>query len=169
MNELTLYALADEYLQAIERLPEMGLDEQTVADTLEGLTGNVIVKGQNVAAYILNVEAEADKIRRAAEKLVKRAGTLDARMQHLRNYLYANMERTGIHEIKALDGTFTAKIKKNPPAVEVTDPEALPAIYLRTIPEKTEPDKAAIKTALQGGELVPGASLIHRTHLEIKV
>lgn len=165
---LSLYVLADEYRQAMERLPEMGLDDQTIADTLEGLSGNLIAKGQNVAAYILNVEAEAEACADAAKKLMARAAASRARMQHLREYLYANMERTGIHEIKALDGTFTAKIKKNPPAVEINNPDALPAIYLRTIPEKTEPDKAAIAKALKAGEKVPGAELIHRTHLEIK-
>lgn len=164
---LALYTMADEYVQAMQRLPEMGLDEQTIADTLEGLQGNVIVKAQQVAAYTLNIEAEADAIEQAIHKLQTRRDTIRDQAGNLRAYLHKNMGRTGITEIKAIDGTFKAKIKQNPPKVEITDQAALPEIYLRTIPETVQPDKQAIAKALKAGDAVPGAELSYSERLEI--
>jgi len=165
---LSLYALADEYARALAQLPETGLDDQTIADTLEGLQGAVEVKAQNVAAYCLNVEAEAEAIENAAKRLQERANALTKRTAHLRAYLMYNMKRAGITEIKAIDGTFGAKIRQNPDAVEIVDALSIPDAFYRIIPEKREPDKSAIKAALKGGNDVPGCRLTRGERLELK-
>lgn len=165
---LSLYTLASEYAAALASLPETGLDEQTIADTLEGLQGAVEVKAQNVAAYVLNVDAEAEAIDTAIAKLSERRDALKKRTASLRGYLMFNMKRSGITEIKALDGTFSAKIKQNPAAVEIVDLPSIPADFQRVIPEKREPDKAKIKEALKAGQDVPGCRLTHGERLELK-
>ena len=165
---LSLYTLASEYAAALAQLPEAGLDEQTISDTLEGLQGAVEVKAQNVAAYCLNVDAEADAIDTAIAKLSERRDTLKKRTASLRNYLLFNMKRSGITEIKALDGTFSAKIKQNPAAVEIVDAVSIPADYQRVVPEKREPDKTKIKADLKAGKDVPGCRLTHGERLELK-
>lgn len=165
---LKLYELADQYQRALAELPEVGLDEQTIADTLEGLEGAVTVKAQNVAAYCLNLDAEADAVEAAGKKLIERARAIRARHEGLRAYLYANMKRCGITEIRANDGTFKAAIRQNPEAVDIVAPEAIPESMQRVIPERREPDKAAIKEALKAGIDVPGARLVRGERLEIK-
>ena len=50
----------------------------------------------------------------------------------------------------------------NPPSVEVIDFQALPDEYKRVIPERKEPDKIAIGTALKGGKEVAGAKLVEK-------
>ena len=167
---LRLYDIADTYLQALERLPESGLDEQTIADTMEGLEGALVQKAQNVAAYCLNLEAEANAIEEAAARLKKRAEALHARKDHLRGYLHTHMLRAGVTEVKALDGTFRARIRDNPPAVEIIAPEFIPEEYMRVIPERREPDKAAIKEAItKRNENIPGVMIHRGSRLEIKV
>ena len=47
-----LYLLAEEYRAAAEKLADLDLDEQTVADTLESLAGSVEVKATNVAMFL---------------------------------------------------------------------------------------------------------------------
>src|SRR3990167_4670918 len=118
---LTLYQLADQYLSAISAIPEDATDEQ-VHQALEVLQGEITVKCQNVAAYTLNLEAEADAIEGASKKLKARADADKRRAERLREYLFQNMKAVGVTEIKANDGTFKAKIVKNPPSVEILGP-----------------------------------------------
>lgn len=165
---LKLYELANDYQRALVELPESGLDEQTIADTLEGLEGALTIKAQNVAAYCLNLEAEAEAVKAVGKRVTERAAALEARAQSLRGYLYANMKRSGISEIKANDGSFTARIKNNPPAVEIAPDVILPIEFTRLIPAKVEPDKTKLKDALKAGREIDGVRLVQGDRLEIK-
>ena len=98
----------------------------------------------------------------------ERAKALEARSKSLRGYLYANMKRSGISEIKANDGSFTAKIKANPPAVEIAPDVILPSEFTRLIPARTEPDKTKLKDALKEGRAIDGVRLVQGDRLEIK-
>ena len=144
---MKLYELANDYQRALIELPESGFDEQTIADTLEGLEGALTIKAQNVAAYVLNLEAEIEAVKAVAKRISERAEILENRAKSLRNYLYVNMKRSGISEIKANDGSFTAKIRMNPPAVEIVPDVILPTEFIRLIPARTEPDKAKLKAS----------------------
>ena len=165
---LKLYELSEQYLHALDDLPESGLDAQTVSDTLEGIEGALVAKGQAVTAYVLNLEAEAEAIGQAAAKLKARAAVLANRRDHLKAYLHENMLKAGITEIKARDGTFRARIRNNPQSVEVISEAHIPEQYTRLIPERREPDKKAIKEAVEAGETVPGVMVRQTTRLELK-
>ena len=165
---LKLYELADDYKRALVELPESGFDEQTIADTLEGLQGALVVKGQNVAAYCLNLEAEAEAVEAVAKRVAERAKIMRSRADSLRWYLYTNMKKAGIIEIKANDGSFTAKLKTNPPAVEIAPDVILPIEFTRLIPARTEPDKAKLKEAIKDGRQIEGVRLVQGDRLEIK-
>lgn len=168
-NALTLYSITDRFLQAFEALPDSGLDEATIFDTLESIEGELVEKGRAVAAFYLNLEAEADAVEAMANRLKERAKAARARTEAMRSYLLTNMQRAGITEIKAEDGTFTAKIKKNPPAVEIWAPEFIPEEFMRTPePPPPAPSKSAIKEALAAGTEVPGARLTQSVRLDIK-
>lgn len=166
--KLSLYELANDYRNALVELPESGFDEQTIHDTLEGLEGALTVKAQNVAAYCLNLEAEAAAVKEVGQKILDRAQALKTRSESLRNYLYVNMKKSGISEIKANDGSFSATIRANPPAVEIAPDVILPIEFSRLIPARTEPDKGAIKEALKAGRQIDGVRLVQGDRLEIK-
>lgn len=165
---LKLYELANDYQRALAELPDSGFDQQTIADTMEGLQGALVVKAQNCAAYCLNLEAEAEAVKAVAKRVSERAQVLENRAQSLRGYLYANMKRSGISEIKANDGSFTAKIRNNPPAVEIAPDVILPTEFTRLIPAKIEPDKTKLKDALKEGREIDGVKLVQGDRLEIK-
>lgn len=166
-NDLALYQLADLYLQDLHKLADMDLDEQTVADTLEGLSGELEVKATNVAAFARNLEASADAIKEAEEKMAARRKAIERRADRLRAYLKENMERVGIVKIESPQ--FCLAIKKNPPAVHVEAPELVPAKFMK-VPPPPPPvlDKKAVADALKAGEDVPGCRLEQGTRLEIK-
>jgi hypothetical protein len=162
---LSLYALTDQYRAALSELPD-DADAEQVHQSLAALEGAITVKGQNIAAFVLNLEAEAEAIAAAAKKLKARADSTQRKADSLRGYLYTNMKVLDITEIRANDGTFKAKIVKNPPAVEITGP--VPAEYERVIPEKREPDRAKLKEDLKEGVIIEGAHLVQGERLKIE-
>ena len=162
---LTLYELTDQYRAALSALPD-DADMDQVQQALGHLEGQIAIKGQNVAAFVLNLEAEAEAIDNAARKLKARADSTKRKADGLKEYLFVNMKALGITEIKANDGTFKAKIVKNPPAVELTGPVS--AEYERVIPEKREPDRNKIQAELKAGVIIENASLVQGERLKIE-
>lgn len=162
---LALYELADAYRAALDALPEDATHEQ-VELALAPLKDQIALKGQNIAAFCLNLKAEAKAVKDAAERLEARAAVIARKEARLREYLHANMAALGITEIRANDGTFRAKIVKNPPAVEILG--AIPPEYERVIPEKREPDKAKLREDLKHGVIIDGARLVQGERLVIE-
>ena len=164
---VTLFKLADEYIAAAQQLAEMDLDEQTVADTLDGLSGDLEVKATNVAMFTRNLEATAEAIKGAESQMAARRNAIEKRAERLRQYLKAQMERTGIQKIES--PYLLLAIRNNPPSVHIEAPELIPASFMRTPPPPpAEIDKKAISEALKAGLDVPGARLKSGTRLEIK-
>lgn len=165
---LHLYEIAAAYRNALVALDDEALEPDVIRDTLDSLTGAMEHKAEAVAAYILNIEAEAEAVAAAEARLKARRQSLEKRASWMRDYLKTNMETAGIIEIAASDRTFRVRVRLNPEAVELDGslPE-LPPEYMR-VREIREPDKAAILAALKSGRDVPGARLVRRTRLEIK-
>lgn len=166
-QSLALYQLADLYLADMQKLADLDLDEQTVTDTLEGLSGDLEVKATNVAAFARNLEASAEAIKNAEAAMSARRRSIEKRAESLRSYLKMNMERVGILKIESPQ--FCLVIKKNPPAVHVEAPELVPAEFMKTPPPPPPMlDKKAVGEALKAGKDVPGCRLEQGTRLEIK-
>src|SRR5690606_34794609 len=118
---MSLYHMTEQYQRALADLTDADLPEEVVADTLEALEGELIQKGQAVAAFALNLAAEVDAIKAVEKRISDRRKALERRAEGLRDYLRTNMEKAGISEIKAMDGSFTAKLAKGRPSVVVDD------------------------------------------------
>lgn len=166
-TDLALYQLSDLYLADLQRLAELDLDEQTVTDTLEGLSGELEVKATNVAMFARNLEASAEAIKGAEAQMAARRKAIENRAGRLRQYLKDNMERTGILKIEGPH--FALSIKKNPPAVHVEAQELVPAEFFNQAPPPPPAlDKKRVGEALKAGKDVPGCRLDQGTRLEIK-
>ncbi len=162
----SLYKLADDYQLALEQLTNLDLPEEAVRDTLEGMTGEIIEKGKSVAAFILNLDLELDKVKTVEQRLTARRKALESRIKSIREYLRGNMERCGITEIKADDGSFKAKLTKGIASVIIDDenkfPDNSPFVKWTKSISKTE-----IKKALEQGEVVEGARLETKPSLRL--
>ena len=162
-----LYELAAEYRADAEKLADMDLDEQTLADTLEGLGGELEVKAQNVVMFTRNLEATAAAIKDAEAQMAARRKALENRAAGLRRYVLENMQFAGIQKIEC--PFFKLSIRDNPAAVEIYEPGLIPAQFMKQPePPPPSPDKTAIKAAITAGTEVPGAKLTKGTRLEIK-
>jgi len=168
MSLPSLYTLSHQY-QSLKTLAlSDDIDEQTLADTLEGLEGDLQVKGANVAAFALNLRAMRDLLTDAAAKLAQRAKVADNHYARVCNYLQSCMEATGTQKISSDE--LVASIRKNPPSVMVDPAAVLPERFMKPSPPPPppSPDKRAIGDALKAGEEIPGCQLVYSTRLEIK-
>ena len=163
---ISLYHMTEEYRQALQELSDADLPDEVVRDTLEALEGELIQKGQAVAAFVLNLEAEVDAVKAVEKRISERRKALERRAESMREYLRSNMEKAGISEIKAGDGSFTAKLAKGRPSVVIDDESLIPddsefVRWLRCV------SKTAIGEALKSGQEVPGAHIEIRPSLRI--
>ena len=161
-----LYEVAAEYRQQLDALAELDLDPQTLADTLEGLQGDLEHKLRAVIAYSLELDITAAGAEQAAKRMQERAKALRAKVDSLHAYALTAMRDTGLPGVETDE--FAAKPAKNPASVEVLDLLALPARYMRQpAPPPASPDKAAIAADLKKGQEVPGARLVQSWRLKI--
>ena len=171
----SLYALTTE-AQALQTqiaaLAEQLHDDDTDATT-EALEALLLEEEHNKEALLAKADsycwvidqlraqgrARSDQARRLAELAdadQRKADALEDRLLTVLTRLQPDATRFSLpsHEISS---------RKNPPRVEVLDPEALPDAYWRT-PEPKEPkpvpDLTAIKEALKAGKDVAGAVLV---------
>jgi hypothetical protein len=166
-NLPALYTIADCYLADVAKLQDLDLDPQTLADTLESLTGELEVKATNVAMFVRNLESLADQIKQAEATMSARRKAIEHRADAVREYLLANMQRTGITKIES--PYFRISIKQNPASVVITDETQIPSKYLRQPPIPAPvADKKEIKAALEFGENIKGCELQRTVRLEIK-
>ena len=163
----TLYDIAAEYRQTADKLADLDLDEQTIADTLEGMSGALEVKAQNVVMFARNLEATAAAIKEAETAMAARRKAIEHRAASLRRYALSAMQVAGVQSIEC--PYFKLSVRKNPTAVEVFDAAQIPAQFMRT-PESPPPapDKKAITEAIKAGQEVPGARLVSGERLEVR-
>jgi hypothetical protein len=161
-----LFQLVAEYRGAAEKLADLDLDAQTVADTLEAMSGELEVKAQNVAYMVLNMEATAAAIKAHEETQKARRTAIEHRADSLRAYLQRCMEATGIEKI---EGPGVAIGFRKSSAVVINEPGLIPAAFMRTPePPPPAPDKKLIADAIKAGTEVPGAHIEQRRNLSIR-
>ncbi len=159
MNNLTLYQMTEEYIEAGRQLAAMAeagqIDRQALADTLDGIS-----KHLDYQVGVIN--AEIDRLHAYAE-------SLERQRDALRDYLHDQMVRAGIQKIEAVAGAppFRLAIRKNPPRVVIDNEGAILWEYKRSR-TVVEIDKQMIKDALKAGRSVPGAHLEQSERVEIK-
>jgi hypothetical protein len=167
MTSLALYEITAEYRAAVDKLADLDLPEEVIADTLESLGGELQTKATSVAAFVRNLEASAAAIKEAEAHMAARRKAIENRAARVKDYLLANMMVAGIQKIES--PYFKLAVRENPPAVEIYEPGLIPSGYMVTPePPPPAPDKKAIAAALKSGEDVPGCKLTRGMRLEIK-
>jgi chromosome segregation ATPase len=163
----SLYQLTNEFQLLETKLNESDYDEQTIADTLEGASGDIETKATNVAMFIRNLESSAEAIKQAEKEMSDRRKAIEKKAESIRQYLKDNMQRCGITKIDS--PYFALTLKKNPPSVIIDDAGAIAGeLYVYPEAPAPYPDKKAIAELLKAGKVVNGAHLEQAERLEIK-
>lgn len=163
MTALTLYRCAADVQAALDYYFDSETERE---DTLEAVIGQFEVKAQSVIAYIKNQEITEKMLEGHIGRMTGKLKAVKAQNQSLKDYLARNMQVAGITEIKADDGTFKASFRKSE-AVVILDEAQIPAEFMREA-VKTEPDKTAIRKAIESGRQVAGAKIEGRKNLQIR-
>lgn len=148
--EAAAYALLCDRLR--DEIPD--LDEQTLADTLEGatslhellaelirsaLTDEALVEG--LKGRIADMRERLDRLRSTAER--KRALALET------------MDKVGISKFAAPD--FSASLRQGSPGLEIAPGADIPAAYWK--PQEPKLDRIGLLSAIKNGVTIDGVAL----------
>jgi hypothetical protein len=130
------------------------LDEEALADTLEGITD----LHEMIAAVIRSAlvdEALQSGLRVRLEEMRQRLSRLEARGAKKRQLALEAMSEVGLKKLEQPD--FTASARPGTPALVVVSQEKIPADFWVTQAPKL--DRQALLRSLKRGQAVPGAQL----------
>jgi hypothetical protein len=128
-------------------------DEAAFLDTLDGETDALDI-ADRLIVRALEADALAEAARLQARELSARAARMDARGTALRSQMLVLIDAMGVRKLERPRATLSRRT--GAVSVRVVDEAEVPTQLCRV---KREPDKTAIKRALEAGEDVPGAEL----------
>ena len=152
-----LYELTDQMRGLQDLIEEGEMDQVTLADTLEGLEGDIQSKGRGTLAVMANLGSDIAAFDHEIKRMQARKKTVENNFTWLKEYLRTNMLKSGITKIES--DVFTASLGKPGKVVEILDESLVPAIMLKYTPATYTPIKADIARALKAGQDVPGCKL----------
>ena len=162
----TLYEIAPQHRALADRLREMGLDEEAVADTLEA-ESDLPGKVETYCIVLREKEAEIEAYKREKERFDDLIKSADAAVKRMKSMLLDGLQAAGEKRIQA--GTFTVSVLGAKGSVLIKHPELLPREYLTSPqPPEPQPDKNLIYKAITEGHAVPGCEIVPGVRLGIK-
>lgn len=154
MNPHILSQLRAAHDALVAANPELADDAEFLADVIEGETDAVDIMAGLIRER-REALAHADAMQALATQYEALSERWAARADHRRKLMAAVLEATGLRKMATPQGTVSV----SPGRVSLALDEGFepPQGYART---KIEPDKSAIKAALEAGETMPGARLV---------
>ena len=156
---MTLYELTADYMKLLELAEDPDVDPEVIADTLEGLGGEIEDKADSYATVLASLDGDRMMLAEEIARLTDRKKAIDANVQRIKDTLQKSMVITGKTKFKT--ERFSFSIQKNPASVvmETDDVERIPVKYL--VPQEPKINKTQIKQDLKNGMELPGIA-----HLE---
>lgn len=170
---MKLYELSAQYNDFLYLLDnEVEMDEQTINDTLESIQASFDDKCESIALMCKQLAIEADGIEAEAKSLEARARSKRKTIEHLRDYVAANMRSIGQDRLETSRCKLTFRRSES---VSIYDEQRLycacKASGIDGLCEKVESvkfNKAEIKKALKDGVALDGAIIDSKQNLQIK-
>ena len=144
-----------EVANLVARLRDLcGEDDQAFIDTLDGST-EAVEAARRVVRWIMEQGANQAACKELANVYAGRASMFDERTQRGRTALFHFLQEMGLKSMPLPEATLSVVAGRVSVAGDC-DVALLPPHLVRV---KREPDRSAIKTALEAGEAVEGFSL----------
>ena len=142
---------------------------EAVESALKEVEGDITLKVQNGIGLIKDLEGLKAHIESEKRRYTEAYNALDNRIKRIKEWYKINLERMEKAEVQTSYGKMKIANNGGVRTMEIVNPEVIPVEYLTVIPEHTEPNKEAIRAALEEGKTVAGAYLKERgTHLVIR-
>ncbi len=150
IHELSHHQYFRDKLQ--EEFPDA--DEETLRDTLEGMTNLTDMLGAVLRSQLDDLALTA-ALRARIVDMQERLARIDARAAKKRELVISTMERANIRKITEVD--FTVSLRPKPPPLVLVDEKQIPEDFWKPQPAKL--DRQGLIAALKTGSDVPGAIL----------
>ncbi len=124
---MTLYELTEEYQQLMEFAEDPSVDPETLADTLEGLQGEIEFKADNYGKVIRSLEGDAAALEVEIERLSYNLKSIRNNITSIKKNLEDSMIAMDQKKIKT--NLFSFNIQKNAPSLDVLDESKVPAEF----------------------------------------
>ena len=135
----------------LEEFPEAKNDDEFWLDVLEGQTDfNDIIAA--LAKDIKMAKAQVSGLKELTKELRERQARFEAKEEFNRSLILKLMEMAGVKKLTL--PVATVNITNVSPSVMILDESAIPDAFMRI---KKEPNKTAIKAALETGQAISGA------------
>jgi RNA recognition motif-containing protein len=151
-----LYELVNDltFLNSID--PEDEEQEKKVSEMLEKVNLDIEQKAIGIAKYIINIKGYMEMIKAEEDRLHKKQKAAENRMESLKSYLFKEMRKAAIMQIKG--DVCTVSIKQNPPSVEVIDVDLLPEEFKKITVEAKK--KEILDLFKKDGVILSGINII---------
>ena len=146
-----LYQIADD----IQRLLDLDdIDDETRANTLEGLLGTMEDKIAACGLYLQGLRAEAQMVETEEERLSNRIIALKRKSEHMRAYMLFQMRRVDLERVKT--PIITVSIQQGRMGIVIDDEAAIPDEFVKV---ERRVMKTEIARQLESGNPIPGAHM----------
>jgi len=149
-HDIHLYTYLRQKL--LEAFPDA--DDETIRDTLEGLTTLHELIAEIVRSALID-ESLHDGLRSRLQDMKERLSRLEARAVKKRELALEAMSEAGLRKIEQPD--FTASARNGPLSLVVVAEDQVPETYW--VPQLPKLDRHALLGALKHGDEIPGAQL----------
>lgn len=160
-----LYEYTNDYKKVIDLIEDAEEITPELMDMLESVSTDSKEKVKNVAAYIKNLELLSEQIDQATKNMIDRQHKILLKAEHMKNYLKHNMEELNLKELNTPE--FDIKIRVNNYSLDISDPDLIPREYFKE-KNSVNIDKYQIIKDMKNDVLVPGATFVKKTFINIK-
>ena len=159
-----MYELTSDYMAVLDMANNPDISPEVIADTLEGISGEIELKAENSAVIIKELEAEMLKLKTEEIRLSSRRKAIENNIEVIKQRLYNAMKLTGKEKFKTALFNFT--IGKNPVKLVIDDESLIPKKYY--VKQEPKLDAAKLKEDLKSGAVRKYAHLEQGESLRIK-
>ena len=131
--------------------------QELISIELEKKSNNIIYAIKNLESNNIAIDAEIERLKAIKERNSK---NVDSIKNHILNFMKTN----NIDKIQTDLATFSTRKSKS---TQIDNIELIPSEFV-TVNQIFQPDKTAIKKAIEAGKEVPGASVVENVSLQIK-
>jgi hypothetical protein len=140
-----------------------GIDEQTLADTLEGITDLREMLAEIIRSA-LEDEALASGLSTRLSEMKAQIERFEVSAKRKRELALKAMNEADIPKLLVAD--FTASLRHGAPTLEIIEEAKIPAAYWK--PQSPKLDRQGLMAALKGGTVIEGV-VLEPPHLQLSI